>query len=54
MSHVALTAGRRAGRFAAMSDATDSLLSDILAFIDEVTRGDAATAPTRSFARPES
>lgn len=30
-----------------MSDATDSLLSDILAFIDEVNRGDAAAALAR-------
>ena len=30
-----------------MSDATDSLLADILAFIDEVNRGDAAAALAR-------
>ena len=30
-----------------MSDATDSLLSDILAFIDEVNRGDAPAALAR-------
>lgn len=30
-----------------MSDLTDSLLSDILAFIDEVNRGDAAAALAR-------
>lgn len=42
-----MTGSPGGGTIAAMSDATDSLLSDILAFIDEVNRGDAPAALAR-------